>query len=368
MNDPLLYKIAISMLPGIGGILARNLIAYIGSIEGVFKEKFKALCKVPGIGEKNARKISNPEILKRAEEEIRFIEQHDIRVFFYTDQGYPVRLLQCADAPVLIYVQGNNDLDSEKVLSIVGTRNATDYGKEICENLVQGLSERNHRVLIVSGLAYGIDIQAHKSAIQANLPTVAVLGHGLDLLYPALHTEIARKMRENGGLVSDFPSKTKIEPPNFIRRNRIIAGLSDATLVVESGEKGGALVTADIAFSYNRDVFAVPGRVNDAWSKGCNRLIRNNGASLIESVGDLEYFLGWETNDEKPEAFQKQLFPDLDPDEKALCDVLTRNDPVFIDRVCAETKLPVGKVSSLLLNLEFKGVVIALPGKMYKLR
>jgi len=368
MKDPLLYKIAISLLPGIGGVLARNLIAYIGSIEGVFKEKFNALLNVPGIGEKNARKISNPEILKKAEEEIRFIDQNNIRVYFYTDKGYPRRLLQCPDAPVLIYVKGDINLDFDKVISIVGTRNATDYGKETCNNLVRSLSERNHRVLIVSGLAYGIDIQAHKSALQVNLPTVGVLGHGLDLLYPSLHADIARKMQENGGLVSDFPSKTKIEPPNFIRRNRIIAGLADATIVVESGEKGGALVTADIAFSYNRDVFAVPGRVNNFWSKGCNKLIRNNGASLIESVADLEYFMGWEKNDHQADAFQKQLFPGLEPDEKIICDVLNRNNPVFIDQVCAQTKLPVSKVSSLLLNLEFKGVVTALPGKMYKMK
>lgn len=368
MDDHLLYKIAISLLPGIGGILARNLISYIGSIEGVFKEKFKALTKVPGIGEKNARKIANPEILRRAEEEIRFISENNIRVLFYTDTGYPRRLLHCADAPVLVYVKGHIDLDFEKVVSIVGTRNATDYGKETCNTLVRDLSERNHRVLIVSGLAYGIDIQAHKSALQANLPTVAVLGHGLDLLYPALHADIARKMQENGGLVADFPSKTKIEPPNFIRRNRIIAGLADATIVIESGEKGGALVTADIAFSYNRDVFAVPGRVNNYWSKGCNKLIKNNGASLIESVEDLEYFMSWEKNDKKTDAFQKQLFTSLQPDEKIICDVLNRNDPVFIDEVCAEVKLPVGKVSGILLNLEFRGVVSALPGKMYKLK
>lgn len=367
MEDQLKYRIAISLIPGIGGVLARNLIAYIGSIEGIFKENTNALKKVPGIGAVNAKRISDPDILKKADIEIDFIKKHNIQVFFYTDKNYPRRLANCTDAPILIYVKGNIDLDYEKVISIVGTRNATYYGKEVCDNLVKDFSERNHKVLIVSGLAYGIDIQAHKSAIKYNLPTVGVLGHGLDLLYPSLHTDTANKMQENGGLVSDFPSKTKIDPPNFIRRNRIIAGLADATIVVESGIKGGALVTADIASSYNRDVFAIPGKAGDMWSVGCNKLIKNSGAALIETVKDLEYFMGWEEHDKKTKAIQQQLFIDFSPEEEIIYMLLKENDSMFIDQICSEVKMPMGKVSSQLLNLEFKGVISAMPGKMYKL-
>jgi DNA processing protein len=367
MEDPLIYKIALSLVPGIGGILARNLVAYIGSVEGIFTGKTKALIKVPGIGEVNAKNILDPEVLKRAENEIAFVEKNKIGICFYTDKNYPRRLQSCPDAPILLFSKGNMELDSAKVLSIVGTRNATEYGKELCDNLIRELSEKNHRVLIVSGLAYGIDIQAHKSSLKYNLPTVAVLGHGLDLLYPSLHTETARKMLDNGGLLTDFASGTKIDPPNFIKRNRIIAGLADATVVIESGVKGGALVTAQIASSYNRDVFAFPGRIGDPFSAGCNKLIKTNNAALIESVSDLEYLLGWEEND-KPDGFQKQLFIDLSDEESLIFELLKKESPLFIDQVCAESGFPMSKVSGLLLNLEFKGVVSALPGKMYKLK
>jgi DNA processing protein len=368
MENQLLYKIALSLIPGIGGVLARNLIAYIGSIEGIFKEKTKNLMKVPGIGQINAKKIHDPEVVKRAENELTFTIKNNLNICFYTDQNYPRRLQNCLDAPILIFSKGNMNLDIEKVVSIVGTRNATEYGREICDNLVKDFSERNHQVLIVSGLAYGIDIQAHKSSLKYNLPTVGVLGHGLDLLYPSLHAETAKKMLDNGGLVSDFPSRTKIDPPNFIRRNRIIAGLADATIVVESGIKGGALITAQIAASYNRDVFAFPGRVSDTYSIGCNKLIKNNGAALIESIADLEYLMGWEEKDKKPVGFQKQLFIELSEEEKIIYELLSKQGILFIDQICTDAELPMSRVSSHLLNLEFKGVVSALPGKMYKVK
>lgn len=367
MDNQLLYKIAISLVPGIGVILARNLIAYIGSIEEVFREKPKTLMKVPGIGEVNARRFRHPEILERAEKELEFIVKNNISTCFYLDKNYPRRLFNCSDAPILIYLKGKVNLDCEKVISIVGTRNATEYGKEVCNNLIAEIKERNHQILIVSGLAYGIDIQAHKSALRFNLPTVAVLGHGLDLLYPSLHSGTAKKMQDNGGLVSDFPSRTKIDPANFIRRNRIIAGLSDATVVIESGLKGGALVTANIASSYNRDVFAFPGRISDPFSAGCNKLIKINGAALIESVNDLEYIMGWE-QDKKPDGIQQQLFVDLSEQEKMICSLLKDGKTLFIDQICAEAGLPMSRVSGLLLNLEFKGVVSAMPGKLYKLK
>ncbi len=367
MENNLVYKLALSMIPGIGGILARNLVAYTGSVDGVFSESLKSLMQIPGIGEVNARKIKNDNIFRQAEKELAFIDKNNIGVLFYSERNYPRRLKNCIDAPVIIYTKGNLNLDEEKVISIVGTRNATDYGKKVCEEIIQQFSERNHKVLVVSGLAYGIDIHAHKSSLKYQISTVGVVGHGLDKLYPSLHAETARKMLENGGLVSDFPSGTKIDPPNFVRRNRIIAGLADATLVVESGETGGALITAEIASSYNRDVFAFPGRAGDFYSKGCNQLIRKNGASLIENIDDLEYFMGWE-NKSKEKAVQSSLFIELNPDEEKVVNLLQKNGELFIDQISAELNFPVSRISALLLNLEFKNVLEALPGKMYRLR
>lgn len=367
MNDELLYKISLSMVPGIGGVLARNLLAYTGDAKYIFSQPYSALVKTPGIGEVYARRIKNKEVFAQAEKELAFIEKYRINVMFYTDKNYPRRLKPCPDAPIILYSKGNLNLDEHRVVSIVGTRNATDYGKAVCEQLLQGFSERNHKVLIVSGLAYGVDIHAHKSAIKFNLPTVGVVGHGLDKIYPALHAETARKMIGNGGLVTDFPSETKIDPTNFIRRNRIIAGLADATIVVESAEKGGALITADIASSYNRDVFAYPGRVDQPWSRGCNQLIRLHGADLIQGIDDLEYFMGWEAK-EKKDAVQAALFVELTKEEEQVVELLGKQSEMFIDQISSELRMPVSKISSLLLNMEFKNLLTALPGKMYRLR
>ena len=366
MDEQLIYKIALSMIPGIGDVLARNLIAYVGSVEGIFSETAKTLTKIPGIGEVNAGRIKEKGILAKAEKEIEFITKKKINVLFYTDKEYPRRLKTCADAPVLLYTKGNMNLDEQRIISVVGTRKATDYGKHVCDELILKIAERKYTALIVSGLAYGIDIHAHKAALKYNLPTVAVMAHGLDKIYPALHREFALKMLDNGGLVTDFPSETKIDPSNFLRRNRIIAGLADATIVVESAKKGGALVTADIASSYNRDVFAFPGRAGDNFSKGCNQLIRNNCANLIEGIDDLEFFMGWETKPEK-KTIQSKLFVDLLPDEEKIVALLRENGELFIDQISTELSFPVSRVSALLLNMEFKNILVALPGKMYRL-
>lgn len=355
------------MLPGIGGVLARNLVAYVGSVEGIFSQSVKALMKIPGIGDFNARQIKNAKVLSKAEKEIDFIEQNGIKTYFYTDNNFPRRLKTCIDAPVLIYTQGHMNLNETRVISVVGTRNSTEYGKRVVEDLVEAFSKRQYKIIVVSGLAYGIDINAHRAALQFNLPTVGVVAHGLDLLYPALHKETSVKMTQNGGLVSDFASGTKIDPANFIKRNRIIAGLADATIVVESAAKGGSLVTADIAASYNRDVFAFPGRAGDKFSRGCNQLIRNNGAALINGIDDLEYFMGWE-NTPKADAVQSSLFVELNAHEQKIVDLLQKEGKLFIDQISAEMKLPVSQISATLLNLEFKNVLHALPGKMYKLR
>jgi len=367
MNNDLKYKIALSLVPGVGGVLARNLIAYVGNVEGIFSESFKALTKIPGIGEINAKRIHNANVLQLAEKELKFIDKHQIDLLFYTDIDFPRRLKNCIDAPILIYTKGKMKLDEQRIISIVGTRNATEYGKQICDDLIQQFFERNYKILVVSGLAYGIDIHAHKAALKYNIQTVGVVGHGLDRLYPSLHKEIARKMIKNGGLISDFPSGTKIDPSNFIRRNRIIAGLADATIVVESAQKGGALVTADIASSYNRDVFAFPGRSVDPYSKGCNNLIKNNGATLISGIDDLEYFMGWETEN-KEKSVQASLFPDLNESEQKIVDLLNKEGELFIDQISVLLDQPISRVSPILINLEFKNVLVSLPGQRYKLK
>jgi DNA processing protein len=366
-SEDFIYKIAISLIPGIGSVTARNLIAYVGSVNGVFQEKEKNLLKIPGIGEINAQRIANQNVMDQAKKELDFIRKNNVRTFFYLDENYPARLKNCTDAPIILYYKGNADLNESRIISVVGTRSATNYGKEICDELIRSFSECNYRILVVSGLAYGIDVQAHKASLKYNIPTIGVFAHGLDTVYPALHAPIATKMLENGGLLSDFPSETRIDRQNFLRRNRIIAGLADATIVVESAEKGGALVTADIANSYNRDVFAFPGRSTDVYSRGCNKLIKLNEAILIENQADIEKAMNWDMKVLGARAVQTSLFVELNPEEQKLVDLLKGGDR-FVDEITIETQLPMSKVSTLLLNLEFKGLVISLPGKMYRLR
>jgi DNA processing protein len=369
MTENLIYKIALSLIPGIGSITAKSLIAYTGSAEQVFKEKENALRQIPGVGSILATNIVRSEVMSRAGREVDFLEKNGVTALFYLDNDYPQRLLGCTDAPIILYVKGNPVLNGAKAISIVGTRHATEYGRNLADHFIAVLAERGYRILIVSGLAYGIDIQSHKSALRYALPTVAVLGHGLETVYPSMHTAIAREMVENnGGLVSDFLSYAPIDRTNFLRRNRIIAGLSDATIVVESAKKGGALVTADIANSYNRDVFAFPGKVGEPYSEGCHFLIKSNRASLIESVNDLEYVMNWSAAQSQPDAIQPCLFYDFNPDEKRIVDLLRSEGEMAIDLICIKTTLPMNKVSPTLLNLEFAGFVKGLPGKVFKVR
>ena len=365
--ENLAHKIAISLIPGIGAITARNLIAYVGSVEGVFQEKEKNLMKIPGVGEVNAQKVVRQNVLERAAKEVDYILKNNIQTFFYLDENYPTRLKNCSDAPIILYFKGNANLNERRIISIVGTRNATNYGKEICEELIRSFSERGYPILVVSGLAYGIDVHAHKACLKYNVPTVGVFAHGLDDIYPALHAPIAAKMLENGGLISDFVSETKIDRQNFLQRNRIIAGLADATVIIESAEKGGALVTADIANSYNRDVFAFPGRSSDSFSRGCNKLIKFNEAVLVENAADIEKAMNWDVKTPSTRIFQTSLFSELIPEEQKLIDLLKAGDR-FVDEITMETQMPMSKVSAMLLGLEFKGLVISLPGKMYRLK
>lgn len=367
MTNDLLYKISLSLIPGIGSVTAKSLVAYTGSAEQVFKEKEKALRGIPGVGTVLAKNIVKSAVLSRAAQEVEFIEKQGINALFYLDENYPKRLQACNDAPIILFVKGRPDLNCARSISIVGTRHATEYGKQTVDYFISGLAERGYPILIVSGLAYGIDIQAHKAALNVGLPTVAVLGHGLETVYPAIHTSVAKEMEEkNGGLVSDFLSHSTIERTNFLRRNRIIAGLADATIIVESAKKGGALVTAEIANSYNRDVFAFPGRRSDIYSEGCHFLIKSNRAALIETVTDLEYGMNWSAGKSIPDAVQPRLFNDLLQDEKLIVDVLQSQGEMPIDSICIKTGLTMNKVSPTLLNLEFAGIVKGLPGKVFK--
>ena len=359
------HKIALGLIPRIGDINARKLVSHFGSVEAVFHEPFRTVIKIPGIGSNIAKYITDRSYLDVAEKEAEYVTRQNIRTCFYLDNDYPFRLRQCDDSPVVFFFKGNADLDAAKILSVVGTRNATLRGKEICEKIISGLADGHPDLIIISGLAYGIDIAAHKAALANNLQTIGVLGHGFKTIYPAIHTSIAKEMIGKGGLLTDFLSDTLPERNNFIKRNRIIAGISDATLVVESGIKGGALITADIASSYNRDVFAVPGRPDDPWSAGCNALIRNNKAALAECSDDIEYFLNWKPEKAKSPV-QRTLFSELDETEKLIFEMLMKQGELNIDTICRSTGIPVYKLSSLLLQMEFKGLVKCYPGNLYR--
>lgn len=365
-DDLLKYKIGISQIPGVGSILAKKLIAYTGSIEAVFREKKKNLMKIPGIGSTLAEVIVNNQNLEKTEVEIEFIKKYEIRYHFYLDEDYPVRLKQCPDAPIMLFCKGNVDFNKEKIISIVGTRNATEYGKDFCSRFVSEMAARHKDLIVVSGLAYGIDISAHRAALKNNIPTVAVLAHGLSTLYPSAHRNTAKEIVNQGALVTDFTSDIKPERNNFIKRNRIIAGLADATIVVESGVEGGALITADLANSYNRDVFAYPGKATDDWSRGCNKLIKTNKAAMLETVEDLEYLMGWDVA-ARTVPRQMSLFQNLTEEEQAIINQLTEENNLMIDILCLRLDAPVSKISPLLLKLEFMGLIKSLPGKIYRL-
>lgn len=362
----LLHQIALSCIPGVGSVLARNLIAYYGSPEEIFKAKGKHLSNVPGIGPKTIDLIKNHRAFDRAEKELGFIERYNIQALFITDDTYPKRLKNCYDAPVMLFFKGNTDFNTGKVISVVGTRNATEYGKEICRNLLAGL--KAHNPLIVSGLAYGIDFLAHKEAVKNSIPTVGIMAHGLDRVYPSQHRPLAEKMVMKGGLLTEFMSGTVPDRENFPKRNRIIAGLSDVTLVVEANIKGGALITAELANSYNRDVFAFPGRINDEYSSGCNLLIKTNRANLITRLADLEYILGWTDSQNQPNANpQLSLAIDLSSEEKIIADVLLTKGNLVIDDLAIFTGLPQSKLALIILGMEMKGIILGLPGKVYKM-
>lgn len=366
-NPELLYRIALTIIPNIGPAIAKNLLAYCGSAEAVFKASKAKLMKVPAIGEERAEIISKADVLHEAEEELKFISDHHITPLFFSDAAYPYRLKECSDSPLLLYYKGNADLNAEKIIAIVGTRRCTDYGKEVTKKITETLAA--HDALIVSGLAYGVDIAAHNAALENNLKTVGVLGHGLNTLYPQQHKATAKKMLEQGGLLTEYRSTEKMLPHNFPDRNRIVAGLCDALIVIESAEDGGAILTANIANSYNRDVFAVPGKATDKWSRGCNALIKSNRAQLIETAEDLLKALNWIQPEGSAKALkkQRQLLLNLSDDEQTIYNCLNQAQELDIDTLTLQTQLNSSVLAALLLEMEMNDIILSLPGKRYRL-
>jgi len=358
----ILHQIALTQIPNLGPISGKKLVAYCGGVEEVFRVSNEKLQQIPGISYSLLKNVKSKSLLKKAEKEIAFIEKNKIKTMFFLDKDYPKRLLHCDDSPLILYYKGNADLNAKRVISIVGTRKSTEYGERITEKIVEELSEYN--VMIVSGLAYGIDVCAHRAALKNNIQTVAVLGHGLQTIYPSPNRATANKMIENGGLLSEFMSSDEIYRTNFPKRNRIIAALSDATLVVEAAEKGGALITANIADSYNRDVFAIPGKITDTYSRGCNNLIRTNKAAMITSAKDIVYLMGWE-KETIVKYKQSSLEIDLSDEQKKIIELLNKKNNARIDWLANYSGIKMNKVAALLLDLEFKGMVKTLPGKVY---
>ncbi len=360
MNDDFLYLIALSFVPQVGPIGGRNLISYCGSAQAVFQKSTQELTKIPGIGEVQANSIKSFKNFKGAEEELKFCQKQNIQLLPYHASDYPKRLKRCYDSPLLLYYKGNASLDAEKTVCIIGTRKCTPYGKDFVQKLCRDLA--NSGILVFSGLAYGIDIQAHQSALENNLATVGVMAHGHDRLYPAVHKPVVREMMQNGGLLTQFPSGTNPDRENFPSRNRIVAGLSDACIVVESDFKGGAMITAEIAQSYNRDVFAVPGAVSSKASKGTHHLIKSNQAFLMESAEDLIFQMGWKQGESRN---QTQLALDITEVERQILTLFEVKSPLHIDELLDRCALTSSQLSLCLLELELKGLMKCLPGKMY---
>jgi DNA processing protein len=363
-NEELYYRIALSFAPGIGAKIGRALLERYGSASAIFKAKAKELITNDGVTDTRARALKDEDLLRRAEEEMNFVLKHNITVLSISDD-YPAKLANCADAPPLLYYKGNANLNAKKTVAIVGTRKNTDYGHKLTEDLVEQL-QNEEDILIVSGLALGIDAIAHKKCVQLGMPTVGVLGHGLDNIYPPNHKQLSEQMIEHGGILTEYPSGTKPDKGNFPMRNRIVAGLCDVTVVVESHAAGGALITASLASGYNREVAAFPGRVNDSRSAGCNNLIRSNTAALITSAADLLQLMGWDKQ-KKPRAVQPQLFLHLSPEEQKVVDVLQNRNNVHADEISYHAGIANSALAATLLQLEIQGVIRALPGKYYRI-
>lgn len=362
--DDLQYVLALQKVEGVGDIVAKKLINHCGSAREVFNAKSQHLKSIDGVGEILIKKLKDKTVHEKAEQELKFIEEEKINFCYYQNENYPDRLKHCIDGPILLFTAGNLDFNNRRMISIVGTRQITSYGTEFCKKLIEDLAVFNP--IIVSGFAYGVDIVAHQAAMDNNLQTIGVLAHGLNQIYPKTHKKYVAKMEQNGGFLTEFWSNSNPDKENFVRRNRIVAGMSEATIVIESAEKGGSLITANIANDYSRDVFAVPGRTTDKYSQGCNDLIKTQRANLMTSAADLIYNLNWELENKPTKSVQKQLFVSLDNDEQKIYDYLQKNGKQLLDIVALDCDFPIFKISSILLNMELKGVIRPLPGKLFE--
>ncbi len=362
-NSTLNYQIALTLLKGIGPIKARTLLSKVGSIESIFNDSLVSISKNAEISLPLLKQMNRENALNIANQHVNYFEKNEINTHFYTSETYPRRLKQCADAPILLFSKGNMDLNAQRIVSIVGTRNATEYGKQVCEEIIKDFVGKN--ILVTSGMAYGIDICAHQLCLKYDVPTIGVLGHGLDRMYPSEHKITAKKMLENGGLLTEYLPGTNPDRENFPMRNRIVAGMADATIVIESKESGGSLITADLANDYSRDVFAVPGNVGQIYSKGCNLLIAKHKAHLITNCDDFLTWMQWK-DEIKPKVVQRALFTNFSKEEVEIISILESEGDLNVDTLALKTKTPVSKINVLLFNLEMVGAVKMLPGNKYR--
>jgi len=360
----LFHVLALLRVEGVGDIVAKKLINHCGSAAEVFKAKPSQFKAIDGIGDVLQRKLKDKKAFEKAEQEMRYLESEQVSILYYQNEAYPDRLKHCIDGPVLLFGTGNFEFQHRKLISIVGTRQVTSYGTAFTRNLVEELALFNP--IIVSGFAYGVDIVAHQAAMDHDLQTIGVLAHGLNQIYPKVHKKYVAKMEQNGGFLTEFWSTSNPDKENFVRRNRIVAGMSEATIVIESAEKGGSIITATIANDYNRDVFAVPGRTTDKYSQGCNDLIKTQRAHLLTSAADLVYALNWELETVAAKPIQRQLFVSLDSEEQQVYDYLLKNGKQLLDIIALDCGFPIFKISSVLLNMELKGVIRPLPGKLFE--
>ena len=364
MNEQELFSIlALQKVELVGDIVAKKLLNHFEKASDVFSAKANILTSIDGIGSILLKNLKDKSIFQKAEAELKFIQDNHIDVHFYKHNSYPDKLKHCFDAPILLFSTGNINLKQTKIISIVGTRQVTSHGAEFCRNLIAEIAPLNP--IIVSGFAYGVDIVAHQAAMEHNLQTIGVLAHGLNQIYPASHKKYCKKMEENGGFMTEFWSNSNPDKENFVKRNRIVAGMTEATIVIESAERGGSLITASLANDYNRDVFAVPGRITDKYSLGCNNLIKTQKANLLTSAADLIYMLNWDIKESK-KGVQKQLFVDLLPDEQKVYDYLLQNGTEEMDVIALECQFPIYLLSGMLLNMELKGVIRPLAGKKFE--
>lgn len=364
-DENTLYQIALTKIEHVGATTAKNLIRICGSPAQIFKEKKWKLKKIPQLRASAFQNLSDPSALKKAEAELEFVLKNGIRILYFENEDFPWRLKQQVDAPILLYAKGNLISNAERVISVVGTRNITDYGKRLVEDFIAAFQQDAFQ--IVSGLAYGVDTATHQQCVQMQIQTIGILGHGLDRIYPHANARLAEKMLAQGGLLTEYGMNTKPDRENFPMRNRIIAGLCDALVVIETGESGGSMITAEIANSYNKDVFAYPGRINDPYSKGCIKLIKEHKAQLLASPTDLISAMNWDVGNDKKQEYQLHLFPDLKPDEKNLCEILQKLNVAHIDKLYQLSDITPGNLASALLSLEFKGLIRSHPGKRYTL-